>query len=79
MNRQLAVANLDLVEALLMISWYEFSADRDGVSLGFRYDYLHQSSVQLTSSYLCDGAGAMDVSSSDQVSRTVRSALTNTS
>ncbi|KAH8083490.1 hypothetical protein HD553DRAFT_342712 [Filobasidium floriforme] len=29
-NRQLAVANLDLVEALLMISWYEFSADRDG-------------------------------------------------
>jgi hypothetical protein len=31
-NRQLAVANLDLVEALLMISWYEFSADRDGVS-----------------------------------------------
>ncbi|KAG7527766.1 hypothetical protein FFLO_06608 [Filobasidium floriforme] len=34
-NRQLAVANLDLVEALLMISWYEFSADRDGVS--FRY------------------------------------------
>jgi hypothetical protein len=34
-NRQLAVANLDLVEALLMISWYEFSADRDGVSFKF--------------------------------------------
>ena len=31
-NRQLAVPNLDLVEALLMISWYEFGADRDGVS-----------------------------------------------
>lgn len=31
-NRQLAVANVDLVEALLMISWYEFGADRDGVS-----------------------------------------------
>jgi hypothetical protein len=44
-NRQLAVANLDLVEALLMISWYEFSADRDGVSLGFRSDHFHQSSV----------------------------------
>ena len=34
-NRQLAVANLDLVEALLMISWYEFGADRDGVSFWF--------------------------------------------
>ena len=31
-NKQLAVSNLDLVEALLLISWYEFGADRDGVS-----------------------------------------------
>lgn len=34
-GKQLAVANLDLVEALLMISWYEFGSDRDGVSVMF--------------------------------------------
>lgn len=32
-GKQLAVSSPDLVTTLLLISWFEFGADRDGVSL----------------------------------------------
>jgi hypothetical protein len=62
-NRQLAVANLDLVEALLMISWYEFSADRDGVSFKF---CMESCQARLADSFLFLFAvsGPVDVSGS---------------
>jgi hypothetical protein len=31
-SRRLALASVEMLEALLLISWYEFGSDRDGVS-----------------------------------------------